>query len=60
MSQTCFFYENHLSDTFQPAHLVDEAFHDNDGHNREKVFVVLYGINFKDYESLAKKVNILL
>ena len=30
-----FFQKYHLADTFQTAHLVDEGFHDDDGHDRE-------------------------
>ena len=29
------FQKDHLTDTFQPAHLVDESFHDDDGYNGE-------------------------
>ena len=36
-----FFQQYHLADTLQLPHLVDEGFHDNDGHNREQNLVVL-------------------
>ena len=36
-----FFQQYHLTDTFQLPHLVDEGFHDDDGHNREQYLVVL-------------------
>lgn len=35
-----FFQQYHLADTLQLPHLVDEGFHDDNGHNREQDLVV--------------------
>ena len=35
-----FFQQYHLADTFQFPHLVDEGFHDDNGHNRKQDLVV--------------------
>ena len=43
----------------QPAHLVDEGFHDDDGHDREQFAVVFNGIYLEDDEPFAEQVDVL-
>ncbi len=44
---------------FQPPHLVDEGFHDDDGHYGEQFAVFLNGIYLEDDEPLAEQVDVL-
>ena len=59
MSQPSLFHDKLLTHTFQTPHLVDEGFHDDDGHYREQFAVVLDGINLEDDEPFAQQVDIL-
>ena len=59
MSQPSLFHDKLLSHALQPAHLVDEGFHDDDGHYREQFAVVLDGIDLEDDEPLAQQVDVL-
>ena len=45
--------------SFQPSHLVDKGFHDDDGHNRKKFAIFFYTVNFEDYEPLGEQVDVL-
>ena len=59
MSQPSLFHDKLLSHALQPAHLVDEGFHDDDGHYREQFAVVLDGIDLEDDEPFAQQVDVL-
>ena len=54
------FHYQHLPHSLQAAHLVDEGLHDDDGHDRKQLLVVLDGVDFKHDEAFAQQVNVLL
>ena len=60
--QTCalpIFHYQLLAHAFQTAHLVNEGFHDDDGHHREKLAIFLNTVNLEDDEPLAEQVDVL-
>ncbi len=59
MSQPSLFHYQLFAYTFQTAHLVNEGFHDDDGHHREKLAIFFYRINLEDDEPLAEQVDVL-
>ena len=59
MSQPSLFHYQLFPYAFQSAHLVDEGFHDDDGHHREKLAIFLYTVNLEDDEPLAEQVDVL-
>ena len=44
---------------FQPPHLVDEGFHDDDSHDGEQFAVLFYTVNLEDDEPLAEQIDVL-
>ena len=54
------FHNQLFAYTLESSHLIDEGFHDDDGHNREEFPVFLHRINLKDDEPLAEQVDVLL
>ncbi len=48
-----------LRTPFQTPHLVDEGFHDDDRHHREKLTIFLYTVNLEDNEPLVQQVYVL-
>ena len=52
--------KNHLADTFQPTHLVNEGLHNDDGHYREEYLVVLDVIQLEDDKPLVQEVQLLV
>ncbi len=59
MSQPSLFHDKLFPHPFQPSHLVDEGFHDDDRHDRKKLAVFLYAVNFEDNEPLVEQVDVL-
>ena len=52
--------QDHLADTLQLSHLVDERLHDDDRDYREEHLVVLDVVQLEDDEPLAEKVQLLV
>ena len=59
MSQPSLFHYQLFAHAFQTAHLVNKGFHDDDGHHREKLAILLYTVNLEDDEPLAEQVDVL-
>ena len=59
MSQPCLLHNQLLAHALQSAHLVDEGFHDDDGHHGEQLTVLLDAVNLEDDEPLAEQVDVL-
>ena len=48
-----------FSDAFQPPHLVDKCFHDDNRNHWKKLGIILHRINFEDHEPLVQQVDVL-
>ena len=59
MSQPSLFHDKLFPHAFQPPHLVDEGFHDDDGHDGEQFAVFFNRIYLEDDEPLAEQVDVL-
>ena len=55
-----FLYQYHLTDTFEPAHLGDESFHNDQCHHRKKHFVAADIVQFEYDEPFACQVQFLV
>ena len=53
------FHDELFPDAFQPPHLVDKCFHDDNRNHRKKLGIILHRINFEDHEPLVQQVDVL-
>ena len=58
MSQPSPLAYQHLADTFQSSHLIDESLHDDNRYYREQFLIVLNRIYLKDNEAFTEQVDI--
>ena len=54
------FDQNHLTHAFEPPHLADISFHDDDRHDRKQDFVIFDIIQLEDDESFMKQIQLLV